>query len=180
MPEELREDALYFAQKTGDQKRPELLLQDSAKAEAAMYLAETGDKKWLPVLLDAAKRFANDRDYVAAAAKLGGEEVVPKLVAIANGPDRDFAAIAVTAMGSTGSRSAVPYLLEYLKSPDPHIPERANDSLQWLTHRRASAGMKVATSAEYPKWSRWWSREGATAPVYKAADPLCGPFQPLP
>lgn len=149
--------------------------------QAAMYLAETGDQKWLPLLLDLAKEYAADSWFPTAAAELGGDKAVPTLVSIEKSHDRAYAALnTVMALGYTRSRAAIPYLLEYLKSPETELAGRADGSLQMLTHRRASAGQKDATSADYAKWSRWWNREGATAPIYKANDLSCAPFQPLP
>jgi hypothetical protein len=83
------------------------------------------------------------------------------------------------AMGSTGSRAALPILLEQLKSPDVDTSDRANYGLQLLTHRTAIQNPQTRNrEAEYGKWSRWWEREGATAPIYK--DTECGEMLPLP
>jgi hypothetical protein len=151
--------------------------------EAALYLAETGDQKWLPLLLNAAEKNAGDSWFPTAAAELGGDKAIPMLVAIEKSPDRKFAAVnAATAMGYTGSRAAIPHLLEYLKGPETDLADRANGSLQLLTHRTAKAGAQITPAADYPKWSQWWKREGATAPIYKAPQMPCGPLQlqPLP
>jgi hypothetical protein len=149
--------------------------------EAVGYLAKTGDQKWLPLLLDAAQRYAGSSSFPTAAAELGGDRAVPMLVALEKSPDRKFAALnAVMAMGYTGSRAAIPALLEYLKSPDPDLAQRANASLQMLTHLTAKAGERITPPTNYPKWSRWWEGEGTTAPIYKATGDYCGPLLPLP
>lgn len=152
------------------------------QSEAALYLAETGDQKWFPLLLEKANQYANDSAFPAAAAELGGEKAIPALAAIEKSPDRKFAALnAVMAMGYTGSRAAIPYLLDFLNSPEPELAERANGSLQMLTHRTANAGKQVTPTADYQKWSQWWTREGATAPIYKEPWMRCDPlaFKPL-
>jgi hypothetical protein len=93
-------------------------------------------------------------------------------------PDKEFTRInAVTAMGSTGSRAAVPILLDLLKSSDTDIADRARYGLRLLTHRSASDDQSENPQSQYPKWSQWWAREGVSAPIYKAAE--CGNFVPL-
>jgi hypothetical protein len=148
---------------------------------AAGYLAKTGDQRWLPLLLDAAQRYGSGGTFPAAAAELGGDQAVSMLVALEKSPDRKFAALnAVMAIGYTGSRAAIPPLLEYLNSPEPGIAERANGSLQMLTHRTAKAGEQITPPANYPKWAQWWKREGAKAPIYKTTGMYCGTLVPLP
>ena len=152
------------------------------RGQAAFYLAETGDQKWLSLLLAAAEKNADDSWFPTAAAELGGEKAVPSLVSIEKNQYHYAALNAVMALGYTGSRAAIPYLLEYLKRPELDIDERANGSLQMLTHRTAKAGGQITLIADYPKWSLWWKREGATAPIYKEPPIHCAPLQlqPLP
>jgi hypothetical protein len=148
--------------------------------EAAQYLAETNDQSWYPLLRDAAEKNARISSYPAYAAELGGEKMLPVLVALEKSPDTKFTHLnAVMAMGSTGSRAAIPLLLEQLKSPDVDTSDRANDGLQLLTHRTAVQSTQVRNrETEYIEWSRWWEREGATAPIYR--DTECGEMVPLP
>jgi hypothetical protein len=147
--------------------------------EAAQYLAETNDQSWYPLLRDAAEKNARISSYPAYAAELGGEKMLPVLVALEKSPDTKFTHLnAVMAMGSTGSRAAIPLLLEQLRSPDVDTSDRANYGLQLLTHRTAVQNPQARNrEAEYIKWSRWWEREGATAPIYK--DTECGEIVPL-
>jgi hypothetical protein len=145
--------------------------------ESARYLAETGDLRWLPLLLDAAEKNAGISQYVAYAAELGGDRTLTELVALAKIPE--YRMQALMAMGSTGSGQAIPILLDYLKSPDAATRERAVYGLRLLTHR--SAGPDAANQdpqAAFRAWSEWWQRESATAPVYK--DSECGLAEPLP
>jgi HEAT repeat protein len=118
--------------------------------------------------------------YPYYAAELGGEKMLPVLVALEKSPDTKFTHLnAVMAMGSTGSRAALPLLLEQLKSPDVDTSDRANYGLQLLTHHIAFQHQQAPNrEAEYIKWSRWWEREGATDPIYK--DTECGDIVPLP
>jgi hypothetical protein len=147
--------------------------------DAARYLAETNDQRWYPLLRDAAEKNARISSYPAYAAELGGEKMLPVLVALEKSPDTQFTHLnAVMAMGSTGSRAAIPLLLEQLKSPDVNTSDRANYGLQLLTHRTVVQNPQARDrEAEYIKWSRWWEREGTTAPIYK--DTECGEMVPL-
>ena len=146
----------------------------SEQIEAASYLAETNDQSWYPLLRDAAEKNARISSYPAYAAELGGEKMLPVLVALEKSPDTKFTHLnAVMAMGSTGSRAAIPLLLEQLKSPDVDTSDRANYGLQLLTHRTVVQNPQARNrEAEYIKWSRWWERESATALIYK--DTECG------
>jgi len=143
--------------------------------KSADYLAESGDRQWYPLLLEVAQKNARIASYVDDAAELGGDRMLPSLVALANSPDKEFTSInAVTAMGSTGSRTAVPILLDLLRSPDTEIADRARYALRVLTHRTASDDQNENPQSQYPKWSQWWAREGATARIYKTTE--CGDF----
>ena len=145
--------------------------------EAARYLAQSNDLQWYPLLLDAAEKNPGIVDYPAYAAELGGDKMLPVLVDLAKNADSRLQA--VMAMGSTGSRAAIPILLELLKSPDEGTSDRASYSLRLLTHRTAVWDpMNPDRQAEYVKWSQWWTREGATAPIFK--DTECGEPVPLP
>lgn len=148
--------------------------------EAARYLAPTGDQRWYPLLRDAAEKNVRISSYPAYAAELGGDKALPMLIALAKSPDREFTGgNAIMAMGSTGSRNAIPVLLDYLNSPDVNISDRATYALQLLTHRTAVRDQfNRNRRTEYAKWSRWWQREGVTARIYK--DTECGKRIPLP
>jgi hypothetical protein len=156
-----------------------LMTYPETSAEVASYLAETNNQKYYPLLLDAAKRNARNSAYPAYAAELGGDKMLPVLVDLANSPDSFTHLNAVMAMGSTGSRTSIPLLLEQLKSPEPDTSERASYGLQLLTHRTAIQYRQGRNlQPEYIKWSQWWEREGATAPIYRATE--CGELVPLP
>jgi hypothetical protein len=145
------------------------------RMEAIRYLAESGDQQWYPLLLDIAEK--EKGGTLVYAAELGGEKFLPALVALERSPDAHL--IAVEAMGYAGSRAAVPLLLDQLDDPDTNISDRANYSLWLLTHRSAAPiSQNFEGAAEALKWSQWWAREGATAPIYKYCD--CGATTPLP
>lgn len=145
----------------------------SEHMESARYLAEAGDQQWFPLLQDVAVKNAQISNYPDDAATLGGDKMLPTLVSLTNSADRQFTAVnAVMAMGYTGSRAAVPILIELLKNPDPDMADRARFGLRVLTHRAVSMDNTDNPRSEYPEWSRWWALEGASAPIYKPSD--CG------
>lgn len=148
--------------------------------EAAHYLAMTGNQRWYPLLREAAEKNVRISSYPAYAAELGGEKALSMLVTLAKSPDRELTGgNAIMAMGSTGSRDAIPVLLNYLISPDINISDRANYALQLLTHRTAVQDqLNRNRQTESAKWSQWWKREGTTARIYK--DSECGGMTPLP
>jgi HEAT repeats len=146
--------------------------------KSAGYLAESGDPQWFPLLRDVAQKHAQIGNYVYDAAELGGDKMLPTLVSLLGSPDKEFTRInAVTAMGYTGSRTAVPILLDLLRSPDTDIADRARYALRVLTHRTASDDQNESPQSQSPKWSQWWARGGTSAPIYKATE--CGNFIPL-
>jgi len=147
--------------------------------QSADYLAESGDPQWFPLLIDYARRNASISNYVSDAAESGGDQAVAALSELTRSSDVEFARVnAVSALGDTGSRSALPILLEFLKNPDTRIAERALSGLQRLTHRTGGDGSGVPYLQEqYRRWLQWWTREGRSAPVYKAKE--CGELTPL-
>lgn len=147
--------------------------------ESANYLAKSADVQWFPLLQREAQGHPQISNYVDDAAELGGDRMLPTLLALTQSADREFTQInAVTGIGSTGSRAAVPILLEFLRSSDRDIGDRARFGLRLLTHRTASGGQSDDPRSEYPRWSQWWAREGDTAPIYKPSE--CGDSIQLP
>ena len=148
--------------------------------EAVRYLGESGDQRWYPLLREMAEKNAQISNYPASAAELGGDKIVPLLVVL--GKDSESKGIrrnAIIAMGSTGSRTAIPILLDLLQSPDVETSGSATDSLQMLTHRTAISDPRSRDRQdEYNKWSRWWTREGLGARIYRAGE--CGEMVVLP
>jgi len=147
--------------------------------EAARFLAETSNQKWYPLLRGAAEKNVRISSYPAYAAELGGDKMIPVLIVLAKSPDLEFTSgNAIMAMGSTGSRAAIPILLDYLNNPNVNISDRANYALQLLTHRNAVPNPQNRDrQTESIKWSQWWKREGAIARIYN--DKEFGEMVPL-
>lgn len=153
--------------------------QTNEQIEAAQYLAETNDEKWYPLLRDAAQKNPRNSTYPISAAQLGGEKMLPVLVALAKSPDSITRMNAVAAMGYTRSRGAIPILLDRLKDPDVQVGYRAAYGLRQLTHRTSYGPVESPPlPAQYDMWSHWWQTEGATAPIYGNLDR--GEVIPLP
>lgn len=137
--------------------------------KAADFLGQSGDPKWFPQLLGVAQKNSKIADYVCDAAESGGDQILPTLLSMLQSPDTEFVhPIAVSALGYTGSRSAVTILLGLLRSSDPDDAQRALYGLRQLTHRDVGGDRWFENpQSQYPRWVNWWNREGETAPVYK-------------
>ncbi len=130
-------------------------------------------------LLDQAVKAPYRVDLMYAAA-LGGEKILPVLVELEKTKSPKFMhRQAISAMGYTHSRAAIPILLDLLKNSDQIGKEEASGSLWALTHRTANSGDETEDlQVQYIRWSKWWAREGATAPIY-GVDNYCH-FDPAP
>jgi len=152
------------------------------KEQAIKYLSEMGDKTYFPLLLDEARKHEPNqaRDCTLAAAQLGGEDAMPYVSSLLAGSDPFSRANGVMALPQTGSRHAVPLLIELLRSPDLSVGRLASIGLIHLTHRSPfSAGQwfSDAPSNEYSHWMRWWMRERDRATIY--GPDQCGKIDPL-
>jgi hypothetical protein len=146
--------------------------------DSARYLAESGDLRWFPLLLEVAQKNPKMLNYVQNAAESGGPQMLPYLFVWMQSSDTVFTRPnAVTALGYTGSRDAIPTLIDLLKDPDLSIAQRALWGLRVLTHLKV-AGDHDEPRSQYPKWLRWWALEGATAHIYKAQE--CGEIHVMP
>jgi hypothetical protein len=97
----------------GEQLWEELAGRGPHRLNGYAYLC--GSSITYPLLRDAAEKNARISSYPAYAAELGGEKMLPVFVALEKSPDTKFTHLnAVIAMGSTGSRAAIPLLHEQL------------------------------------------------------------------
>jgi hypothetical protein len=134
---------------------------------AVEYLGQMGDKKYFPMLRDLAKKVeaSQGRQYVLAAAELGGDDAVPYLKELVGSSDVNARANGVAGLGVTGSREAVPVLIEALKAGNADLAQPTGNALTGLTHRRVSAEGD-ARGEQAGKWAAWWSAQGSSAKVY--------------
>jgi hypothetical protein len=138
---------------------------------AVGYLAQMGDKKYFPMLLGIAKKVepGQGREYVLAAAELGVDEAVPYLKGLLGSANANARANGVIGLGVTGSRAAVPVLIETLQASDAELGKLAANALTGLTHR---------SSEQTEKWATWWAAAGTDAKVYGPRE--CGEVEALP
>jgi hypothetical protein len=152
------------------------------KAQAIKYLSEMEDKKYFPLLLDEAKKQQPNqaRDYVLAAAQLGGEDAMPYVASLVASNDAFSRANGVMALPLTGSRRALPALIDLLRSPDSDLARLASIGLIRLSHRsplEAGQWFSNSPSNEYANWISWWRLRGADAPIYGPSQ--CGKIEAL-
>jgi HEAT repeats len=144
---------------------------------AVGYLGQMGDKKYFPLLLKLAQKVESDqgREYVLAAAELGGADAVPFLQGLLRSTDPAAKANAVLGLEQTGSRAAVPLLMEQLKDPHGELGSLALNGLVGLTHR--SPGEEKPAVA-YADWEKWWAANAGRTAVYGPRE--CGDIERLP
>ena len=143
--------------------------------DAARFLGSSGDPQWFLLLFALAKKQPGG-GYLYPAAECGGDRAVPFLIDLMHSDTQLARQVAISAMAYTGSRAAIPVLLDLLKSPDPDVSARALHGLEYLTHRKLT-GAAGSPQSQYPNWLEWWSRHGAGVRIYKAADCREPPFQ---
>jgi HEAT repeat protein len=152
------------------------------KEQAIKYLSEMEDKKYFSLLLDEAKKQEPNQatDYVLAAAQLGGEDAMPYVASLASSSDAFSRANGLMALPLTGSRRAVPVLIDLLRSPDVDLARLASIGLIRLSHRSPlEAGQWFSNSAsnEHANWISWWRLRGDDAPIYGPSQ--CGKIEAL-
>src|SRR5260370_40725050 len=148
--------------------------------KSADFLAESGDQKWFPLLLEIAQKNAKNGNYVNDAAESGEDMMLSTLLVMMRGSDEEFTRpIAISTFAYTGSRAAIPILLGLLRSTDTGTAERALFGLRQLTHRSAVAGDHWYDNpqSQYATWAQWWNREGSSDRIYKATE--CGKIAAL-
>jgi hypothetical protein len=152
------------------------------KEQAIQFLSEMGDKKYFPLLLEEAEKHPPNqgRDDRLAAARLGGEEAMPFVNSLLTNPNAFLHGYGVMALSETGSRRAVPLLIDLLRHPNVDVGRLASKGLIELTHRsplKADQRYSDSPSGDYAAWIRWWIQEGDRAPIY---GPLqCGKIDAL-
>jgi hypothetical protein len=150
--------------------------------QALKYLSEMSDKKYLPLLLDEAKKQQPNQGaaYVVAAAELGGEDAIPFLVSLLGSSDPFSHANAVEALPETGARDAASLLIKELLDANTDLAMIASSGLVRLTHRSPLQHDRLwaeSPRGEYPQWQRWWSAHGPNAPIFPPSK--CGAVEPL-
>ena len=139
---------------------------------AVRYLEQMGDKKYFPLLMDMVKGLdpKEAREYVLAAAELGGDDVLPYLRGLLANPDSNVRTTAVLGLGATGGRAAVPVLLQVLKGANGDSASVTATALTELTHWKAGVAKSDPPGDAYGKWASWWQKNAESANIYSAGD----------
>jgi len=152
------------------------------REQAIKDLSEMGDKKYFPLLLDEAKNHEPNeaRDYALAAARIGGEDAMPYVASLLSSPNPFTRANGVMALPETGSRRAVPILIELLRNSEMAVARLASIGLVRLTHRNPLTDNRWYSddpANEYQVWADWWMARGADAAIYGSGE--CDDIEPL-
>jgi HEAT repeat protein len=147
---------------------------------AARSLSEMGDKSYFPLLKEiAASKPPNQAgETIRYAATLGGDDAVPWVVSKLTDPDPFARGNVSWGLAATGSRRAVPILIDMLLSQDEHVAQAAENALVQLTHRSVSPATYTSgkPALAHQKWMLWWTSH-SDAPVF--GPNTCGEIQPL-
>lgn len=154
-------------------------------------LARTHDRTYVPLLERMAKDPAWQNVVIPALGDLGGRSVIwflAPLIYFPLGPPNmpPLQQLAIRGLANTGSREAIPYLIQALRTP--LVQQDAVNGLEQLTHYVIF--QKDGRHWFYPeddraadrvaeRWQRWWVFQGSKARVYGPDD--CGnPPEELP
>jgi hypothetical protein len=95
---------------------------------------------------------------------LCGERAIPQLVSLLAQKSSTLPAYEIAyALGNTGSRTAVPILIELLSNPDAGIHRAASEALYALTHRMTDG---EDSGVDHQNWVSWWALEGERAEIF--------------
>jgi HEAT repeat protein len=152
------------------------------KEQAIKYLSEMEDKRYFPLLLDEAKMQEPNqaRDYALAASQLGGEDAMPYVTSLLGSTDPFSRANGIMALPLTGSRRAIPVLIDLLRSADVNVAQIASIGLIRLSHRspyEPGHWFSNSPSDEYSDWISWWRLQKNDAPIYGPGQ--CGKIEPF-
>jgi HEAT repeat protein len=157
--------------------------------QAIDALAQTGDRTYVPLLAELARDPAWQNVAIPALGELGGPGVVSSLAALIQyplGPPNEppVQSLAVRGLANSGSRQAIPYLIEALREPLVH--QDAVNALEQLTHlvlwdeknnHWLYAQDQVTAEKMAERWWRWWKSTGQNATLYGPGDCTTSPRQ---
>jgi hypothetical protein len=126
------------------------------------------------------KQYTQGEAYMAAG-RICREKAVPALNGALAGADEELAQSVATALGNTGSREAVPVLIDLLTSTDESVRIEADSALFTLTHRNIEDVSTPAAAARVSSaWRSWWFGNSDSAPVYRPDEcPAAIPTLPM-
>ncbi len=152
-------------------------------------LAQTGDRAYVPLLAEFARDPTWQNVAIPALGELGGQGVVSFLAPLVHyplGPPNEppVQSLAIRGLANTGSREAIPYLIEALR--DPLVRRDAVNALEQLTHlviHEEKSKHWLYTEDDKTadrmaeRWQRWWKSTGEKAKLYGPGDCTSSPDQ---
>jgi hypothetical protein len=131
---------------------------------ATTALAELGDSSYCELMLQLMNLRQGYTSEIAArgAGFLCREKAIPQLASLFSAKESTFPAYQIAyALGNTGSRTAVPILIEQLSTADADSNRAVTDALYTLTHRGTEG-----SSVDREEWVRWWAFQGKNAQIF--------------
>ena len=107
-----------------------------------------------------------------------GQAAVPFLASVARGSDVGLRIAAIRGLGASGSRSAVPILIDLLRPPGGQMASDARVALSQLTHFSTGGNVSSTEPDEWSRWHNWWVLHGAIAQIFDTNH--CSVPEPLP
>jgi len=151
---------------------------EGIRQSAMTALGETNDPAYCDFMLQAtnARRGYSASIAARAAGLLCGEKALRELIRGLQGENAIPAYEIAYALGNTGSRDAVPLLIDFLGQSDGGVRGAAEEALATLTHRTDEP---AGGDSAYLKWSRFWSLYGRSVQVFRP-DECDEEFESLP
>ena len=137
--------------------------EESLRQRATTGLAELGDTAYCQLMLQLMNLRQGYTSEIAArgAGLLCGEKAIPGLASLLREPTNFPSYEIAYALGNTGSRIAVPILIELLGNADAR--GAASGALYTLAHRQSNSD---DSAAERQDWVSWWALHGKTAQIF--------------
>jgi hypothetical protein len=108
------------------------------------------------------------RDAALGIGMIGGEAAVEVLRDAPRSPDPLVAGAVLLALGNTGSKSAIPILIERAEGQRGYVSNDVCTALIVLTHRSWCGG--VGLEQTQTKWRTWWAANAKDVRVYSPDD----------
>jgi HEAT repeats len=146
--------------------------EEYVRQPATTALAELGDTSYCGLMLQLLNLRQGYTSETAArgAGLLCGDKAIPQLVSLLLGKPSTFPAYEIAyALGNTGSRTAVPILIDLLTSADASVRRAANEALYTLTHRQSN-GNGDDFGVDHQHWVSWWDLQGKTAQIFDTTE----------
>lgn len=140
------------------------------RRDAAEDLGAYRAPEAIPHLLKGLNDEVGAVQYASAVAlgQIGGQIVVPFLLACLDNPNFGFHAPVLEALGNLRVKEAIPYFVKALSHNDVHVRAIANSSLMVTTTQafgfRATAD-EARRDKAVKKWEKWWAANEATFEV---------------